>query len=86
MDKSTRNKIFLEVSGDYNGVCLKNFQRIEQKLENAFLAKFSMLENFVTLKRQIWDFISSIDASDVSATAGIICRRKSFQKLLENLS
>ena len=29
--------------GDYNGVCLKNFQQIEQKLENAFLAKFSNL-------------------------------------------
>ena len=26
----------LEFLGDYNGVCLKNFQRIEQKLENAF--------------------------------------------------
>ena len=43
LDKSTRNKIFLEFSGDHNGVCLKNFQRIEQKLENAFLAKFSIL-------------------------------------------
>ena len=49
--QKSRNKIFLEFSGDYNGVCLKNFQRIEQKLENAFLAKFSILfENFVTLK------------------------------------
>ena len=43
LDKSTRNKIFLEFSGDYNGVCLKNFQRIEQKLENAFLAKLFIL-------------------------------------------
>ena len=43
LDKNTRNKIFLEILGDYNGVCLKNFQRIEQKLENAFLAKFSIL-------------------------------------------
>ena len=33
----------LRISGDYNGVCLKNFQRIEQKLENAFLAKLSIL-------------------------------------------
>ena len=41
-----RNKIFLEILGDYNGVCLKNFQRIEQKLENAFLAKFSIFGNF----------------------------------------
>ena len=30
-----------EISEDYNGVCLKKFQRKEQKLENAFLAKFS---------------------------------------------
>ena len=38
-----RNKIFVEISEDYNGVCLKkNFQRMEQKLENAFLAKFSI--------------------------------------------
>ena len=43
LDKSTRNKIFLEFSGDYNGVCLKNFQQIEQKLEKNFLAKFSIL-------------------------------------------
>ena len=33
----------LEFSGDYNGVCLKNFQRREQKLENAFLAKLFIL-------------------------------------------
>ena len=43
LDKSTRNKIFLEFSGDYNGVCLKNFQRIEPKLDNAVLAKLSIL-------------------------------------------
>ena len=35
--------MFLEFLGDYNGVCLKNFQRKEQKLENAFLAKISIL-------------------------------------------
>ena len=29
--------------GDYNGVCLKYFQLIKQKLENAFLAEFSIL-------------------------------------------
>ena len=81
MDKSTRKKIFSEFLGNYNGVCLKNFQRIEQKLKNAFLAIFHSFENFVTLKNLLWDFISSIDASDVSATAGIICLRKSFQKL-----
>ena len=46
LDKSTRNKIFLEFSGvfvTYNGVCLRNFQRIEEKLVNAFLAKISIL-------------------------------------------
>ena len=42
LDKSTRNKIFLEFSGVYNGVCLKNFQRVEQELKNAFLPKFSI--------------------------------------------
>ena len=31
LDKNTRNKIFLEFFGDYNGVCLEKFQRIEQK-------------------------------------------------------
>ena len=41
--KNTRSKLFLEFLGEYNGVRLKNFQRIEQKLENAFLAKFSIL-------------------------------------------
>ena len=51
LDKSTRNKIFLEFLGDYNGVCLKSFQPIEGKLENAFLAKFFiLLKSFVTLK------------------------------------
>ena len=43
LDKSTRNKIFSKFLGDYNGVRLKKFQQIEQKLENAFLAKFSIL-------------------------------------------
>ena len=38
LDKSGKNKIFLDILEDYNGVCLKNFQRVEQKLENAFLA------------------------------------------------
>ena len=82
MDKSTRNKIFLEILEDYNGVCLKKIQRIEQKLENAFLTKFPIFfENFATLKNYSWNFISSIDASDVSATADIIYQRKSFRKL-----
>ena len=74
MDKSTRKKIFLEFLVDYNGICLKNFQGIEQKLKNAFLAKvFIFSENFVTLKNYLWNFISSRDASNISATAGIIC-------------
>ena len=47
---------------------------------------FHSFENFVSLKKLLWNFISSIDASYVSATAGIICRRKIFQKLLESLS
>ena len=38
-----QKKIVLEFSGDYNGVCLKNFQRIEQELENEFLAEISIL-------------------------------------------
>ena len=46
---------------------------------------FHSFGNFVTLRKLLWNFISSIDSS-VSTTAGIICRRKSFQKLLENLS
>ena len=29
LDKSTKNKIFLKNLEDYNGVCLKNFQRID---------------------------------------------------------
>ena len=32
LDKSTSNKIYLEILGDYNCVCMKNFQRVEQKL------------------------------------------------------
>ena len=37
-----QNQIILKFL-DYNGVCLKNFQQIEHKLENVFLAKFSIL-------------------------------------------
>ena len=40
LDKSARNKIFLEFL-DYNGVCLKNFQQMQQKLEISFSAKLS---------------------------------------------
>ena len=67
---------------NYNGICLKNFQRIEQKQEDAFLAKFSILLRISQLwKINNWNFTSSIDASDVYVTADIICRRKNFQKL-----
>ena len=38
-----RNKKSFEFLGDYSGVCLKIFQRTEQKLENAFLANSSNL-------------------------------------------
>ena len=40
--------MFLEILEDYSEVWLKSFQRIEQKLENAFLANFSFIEKFVT--------------------------------------
>ena len=53
LDKSTRNKIFLEFPGDYNGVSLKNFQQIEQKLENAFLGKLSIFWEFRNFKKLI---------------------------------
>ena len=42
LDKNTRNKIFFEILEDYNGICLKNFQRIQKELENAFSAKISI--------------------------------------------
>ena len=87
MDKSAGNKLFLENLVDSNGVSVKNFQLIEQKIENAFLAKvFISSENFVILKNYLWNFISSIDVSNVSATADIICERKSFRKLFQNPS
>ena len=38
-----QKKILLEFLADYNDVCWKKFQRIELKLKNAFLAKFSIL-------------------------------------------
>ena len=56
-----------------------------KKRKSVFGQIFQYFESFVTLKKFLWSFISSIDASDVSATAGIICRRKSFQKLLQKL-
>ena len=39
---------------------------------------FHSFENFVIFKNQLLKFTSSIDASDGSVTADIICRRKSF--------
>ena len=53
LDKSTRNKIFLKFFGDYNGVCLKNLQRIEQKLENAFWPNFPFFWQFCNFKKLI---------------------------------
>ena len=53
--------MFLEILGDYSEVWLKSFQRIEQKLENAFLANFSFFENFVTSNKKLWNFTSSIN-------------------------
>ena len=51
LDKNTSNKIFFEILEDYIGVYSTNLHGIEQKLENAFLAKFSIFfENFVTLE------------------------------------
>ena len=38
-----------------------------------FGQNFHSFENFVTLQKYLWNFISSIDASDVSATSDIIC-------------
>ena len=77
---------FLEFSGDYNGLFGKFPTNRAKTRICVFGQSFHSFDNFVTLKNKIWNFISSIDASDVSATADIICRRKSFQKLLENLS
>ena len=34
LDKSSGNKVFLRLLEEYNGVCLKKFGRIEQKLDN----------------------------------------------------
>ena len=85
LDKSTRNKIVFEFSGEYIGACLKNFQRIEQKLKIAFLANvFIFSENFVTLENYLWNFISG--AADVSAAADITCQRKNFHELFQNPS
>ena len=77
LDKSSRNKIFQENLKDYSGDCLKNFHRIEQKLETAFSPNFPFFENFSILN-YFWNLISSIDAIDVSVTADTICRRKRF--------
>ena len=41
---------------------------------------FHFFNNFVTLKKYFWNFISSIDAPDS------ICEHKSFQKLFQNSS
>ena len=51
---------------------MKNFQQMQQKLENAFLVKFSVFwdfRNFIFYgiiygENYLWKFTSSIDASD----------------------
>ena len=48
--KSSENKIFLDILEDYNSVCSKNFQQMQQKLENAFWPNFQFFENFIILK------------------------------------
>ena len=43
--QNSRNKIFLKIL-NYNGVCLKNFQRMEQRLAKAvFCQTFHFLKN-----------------------------------------
>ena len=51
-----------------------------------FCQLFHSFENFVTLKCRLWNFVSSIDTSDVSATDDIISWRKSLQKLFQKSS
>ena len=61
--------------------------RIEQKVENAFLANFPQFWEFPNIiKKQLWNFIPSIDAVDVSVTVDIMTWRKKFQKLFQNPS
>ena len=47
---------------------------------------FHSFENFVTIKKQLWNFNSSIDVSDVSETTDFSCCWKSCQRLFLNLS
>ena len=79
-------KNFLKNLEDYDGVRLNVFQGIEQKPKSAFLVQtFHPFESFVTLRSYSWNF-TSIDASDISATLGIISRRKSSQKVFQKSS
>ena len=56
LDKSSKNKMFLEILDDYNGVCLKIFQRIEEKSENASWDKYSIFSEFRNLKKRKMEF------------------------------
>ena len=57
LDKSSGNKFFSEILEDYNGVGLKNFRRMEQKLENAFFAKFFICCKIHNIKKYFSRFI-----------------------------
>ena len=56
LDKSTRNKIFLEFSGDYNGVFEKFPTNRAKTRKCVFGQTFHSFENFVTLKKLIMEF------------------------------
>ena len=51
LDKSIGTKIFLEISEVYNGICLKKFQRLEQKLEMRFCRNFPFFRKFRNFKK-----------------------------------
>ena len=55
--KSSKNKIFPEILGDYNGVSLKNIQRMEQKLEKSFFSNFFIFWDLHGIKNYFWSFI-----------------------------
>ena len=87
LDKSTRNKIFVEFLEDYKVFALKKTPTNGAKTRKCVFGQiFHFFENFVTLKNQLGNFTLSIDGSDVHVTADIIYRPKSFQKLFQNPS
>ena len=40
--KKSKNKMFLEILEEYKGACWTNFRQVQQKRQNAFLAKRSI--------------------------------------------